>query len=320
VTVRPSVVWLLAVCALGCVDLSRPHVLTLAPDAAGLLLDGARSVVPDAGAPSPRPADAGMPPPVSDGGADPGGDQDAPAADNDGPTTAPDAARPVDAPTPADGPLPVDAPPPRLDAPMVPPCTPLRRWRADFSSDPTKLDVDSDGVLDWAQRNGAAFSTAELANGIWTPATGNPLDTRPLYDFDERTVVQLRFKSLAPPSQELGGVFWINVGNGQAQAAAVVASVAKFAGGQKVTIYGKPGANLSKLGSIVSGGDNFAEVTLDIEPRMGIVTAILGGTSASWAFPKTGPSPITERAATVQSWPGGGGAQFDEVVITTCKP
>src|SRR4051812_44567873 len=88
-----------------------------------------------------------------------------------------------------------DAPPPMIDAPTDAPgeCG-GKRWVADFSSDPTVLDVDGDQIPDWIYRGGGAFPTNQLANGAWhiPMATLPPLDTRPVYDFATKTIIHVR--------------------------------------------------------------------------------------------------------------------------------
>lgn len=49
-------------------------------------------------------------------------------------------------------------------------------WHADFSSDPTLLDINGDGTGDWVRRGGSAFATGNLSGGVWDAQ--NTLDAR----------------------------------------------------------------------------------------------------------------------------------------------
>jgi type II secretory pathway pseudopilin PulG len=66
-------------------------------------------------------------------------------------------------------------------------------WRTDFDRDPTDSDVNGDGALDWAMAGGASFDSATLIGGVWH-AFG-ALETRPLCDFTQTTIVEARCRS-----------------------------------------------------------------------------------------------------------------------------
>lgn len=65
-------------------------------------------------------------------------------------------------------------------------------WRLDFDDDPTTIDSDRDGTLDWEVPGGGTFNIASLSGGRWL-ASGK-LATCPLHDFTSVTTVELRFR------------------------------------------------------------------------------------------------------------------------------
>ena len=102
----------------------------------------------------------------------------------------------------------VDGDPREIDAPG--PCT-TKVWATDFSTDPTQLDGNGDGLNDWRMRDGGTLP-GTLANGLWQ-APGSPvrsLDTEPKQDFSTRTKVSVRMRATAYDATA-GAVFWINV-------------------------------------------------------------------------------------------------------------
>jgi hypothetical protein len=66
-------------------------------------------------------------------------------------------------------------------------------WRADFDSDPTAVDSNGDGTLDWAMAGGASFDPSTLIGGVWHAA--GSLETRPLNDFAQTTIVEVRCRN-----------------------------------------------------------------------------------------------------------------------------
>ena len=64
-------------------------------------------------------------------------------------------------------------------------------WESEFNTDPTTLDMNGDGLGDWAPATGT-FDPAGVSGGIWN-ATSN-LVTAPDNDFTQLTTVELRFR------------------------------------------------------------------------------------------------------------------------------
>lgn len=68
------------------------------------------------------------------------------------------------------------------------------RWEIDFDTDPTAMDVDSDGVPDWQTIDASVFDTKELDKGTWKVGDATKLRTYPDNDFVELTVANIRFR------------------------------------------------------------------------------------------------------------------------------
>ncbi|MDP7020384.1 MAG: hypothetical protein QGG36_31590 [Pirellulaceae bacterium] len=62
-------------------------------------------------------------------------------------------------------------------------------WDVDFSSDPTLVDANFDGVGDWARVDAQAFDTGSLSAGVWT--IDYPLKSTPNEDFDDDSTFEI---------------------------------------------------------------------------------------------------------------------------------
>ncbi len=74
-------------------------------------------------------------------------------------------------------------------------------WDADFNADPTLMDLDLDGTMDWATTG--SFNPAHLNNGQWY--VDGTLNTNPNNTFNELTTVDARLRDEAP-SNGAGGI------------------------------------------------------------------------------------------------------------------
>jgi hypothetical protein len=203
---------------------------------------------------------------------------------------------------------------------VYPSCTVARRWALDFDQDPTLYDGDGDGVLDWVIRDGSTFPTGELLGGIWRSPGTKVLDSRPLYDFASRTLVDVRLRSLTVPVSHRGAVFWINVNEGApAFSALFVSVVLQPGGGQELTLFGKPdGATEVPLATFPDLPEGFVAVHLDIEPSTPSVAVWTDGVlRGTYSVPLTG-VPNGDRFATILSWEGV--SEFDSVQVRSCAP
>lgn len=184
-----------------------------------------------------------------------------------------DAAR-DDAPRDTGGSSDPDGPPPPTDA--ADECG-GKRWVADFSSDPTVLDVNGDQIPDWIYRGGGAFPTVELSNGVWHIPSANrpPLDTRPVNDFSTKTIVHARLKGSLPNNGTKGAVVYMNfaftppIAGNTTFATALVDAKKENNGTQTLTLWTLDGGgNESAVSSTVGLPDQFLDVTIELDPTV----------------------------------------------------
>ena len=190
-------------------------------------------------------------------------------------------------------------------------------WSADFSVDPTTLDVNGDGIADWAMRDGGAFATGQLGGGTWTATDSRPFDSRPLDDFTVRTVVDVRMRALAEGGN--GAVVWINVDYG-ATFAPLWTSVARDGqGGQTLVLYGKTDDATSVALHTVTGlGPALVDVTLDIDPNADEVQLwVAGNFEGTFAYPSFAVNGNDDRFVTLLDW--GADAEFDQIDVSQCR-
>jgi prepilin-type N-terminal cleavage/methylation domain-containing protein len=64
------------------------------------------------------------------------------------------------------------------------------KWELNFQQNPTTIDVNGDGIMDWVVDGGGTFNMASLGNTTWT-TSGAILDTNPACNFATTTVIDL---------------------------------------------------------------------------------------------------------------------------------
>jgi hypothetical protein len=206
-----------------------------------------------------------------------------------------------------------------LDASLYPSCSSTAiSWVFSFNSDPTQYDGNGDGILDWTVRGGGAFPVDELDGGVWYSPMQTPLDTRPLNDFSNRVIVDVRFLSATVAPTNRGAVFWINLNENGPQFSALFAStVAQADGGQALTLFGKPDAAAEVPIVIFPNLEStFIDLHLDVDPTSLDVGLWIDGTfQGTYSFPQTGP-PNADHFATLLSWQGL--SEFQSVSIVEC--
>jgi hypothetical protein len=154
---------------------------------------------------------------------------------------------------------------------------------------------------------------------VWHAATAVALDSRPLNPFSDRTIVDVRFRSLSVPASHRGAVFWINLNeNGPTMSALFASLVGVTGGGQELTLYGKTGTTEVPLAVFPSLPDGLVDLHLDIDPVAKTVSAWIGAAAqGTYTIPDTSP-PNADAFVTLISWEGQ--SEFDEVKITVCSP
>jgi hypothetical protein len=80
-------------------------------------------------------------------------------------------------------------------------------WEADFSTDPTALNMNADGVGDWLTHDGTAFNTGTLVSGVWR--ADKILDSNPGNDFTAVTTFDAVFRDTTTAGE--GAAIWLPV-------------------------------------------------------------------------------------------------------------
>jgi hypothetical protein len=200
-----------------------------------------------------------------------------------------------------------------------------KRWVADFSSDPTVLDVNGDQIPDWIYRGGGTFPTSQLSGGIWhiPSATLPPLDMRPAQDFTTRTIVRLRLKGALPNSGSKGAVFYMNVGF-----TAPVAGMTTYAtllvdakrennATQTLSLWVMDTTGAETRPAMTSGlPDQFQDVKLDIDPVLLNVTVTTPGQIGTYSLFRQPPTSISPRFFSALGYSTAG--DFDFVSVEVC--
>ncbi len=139
------------------------------------------------------------------------------------------------------------------------------RWELTFNQNPTTLDVNGDGLLDWVVDGGGTFNMASLAANSWT-TSGTFLDTSPANNFATTTVVDLRWQNTTTTGN--GAVFSINALRSGATCAPVVVYLdLQSDGTQTLTVNEQPTAgNLQNLITIPGLPSGLVDLHLIIDP------------------------------------------------------
>jgi hypothetical protein len=181
-------------------------------------------------------------------------------------------------------------------------------WATDFTTDPTTLDINCDGVADWAVRGGSAFPTGQLADGMWqSPSPSSPLDTNPAQPFTTHVVIDTSLQSTqAPTPGGYGAVFWLNFAYGSDGSFAVVFADVELQSDNTQTLYlytKTDPATAMQLASVTGLGSGLIPVRLDIDPTALTVGYALGGSgiSGSQGVPRIGVA-STDQWATVVAY------------------
>ena len=80
-------------------------------------------------------------------------------------------------------------------------------WEADFSTNPTALDMNADGAGDWVTHDASAFNPATLVGGVWR--ADRTLDSNPGNDFTAVTTLDAVFRDTVTAGG--GAAIWLPV-------------------------------------------------------------------------------------------------------------
>jgi hypothetical protein len=242
------------------------------------------------------------------------GGTDAPPTSLDGTNVAPDALAPD---APAAG---------KHDAPMLEmngSACGGAVWHADFSVDPTTIDLNGDGIDDFALRAGGALP-GSLSNGTWiVPAGSSPLDTQPKQPFTTRVVVDVTMQSVTRGSDH-GAVCWINTGYTATMFEPLFLDLQRdsdSSNSQTLTVFGKQGSDAveAQIDAFSVGDDNLHHFHVDIDPSALTYHLTMDGSTQDrgsksyYAIPLNG---STDQWATVVAYDGD--SVFDDFQVKVC--
>jgi type II secretory pathway pseudopilin PulG len=192
----------------------------------------------------------------------------------------------------------------------------LNMWEADFSSDPTALDVNGDGAGDWLVHGGGTFPVSSLAAGVWQTSAA-ALDTSPACDFAAPTIVDLRMRSTATGAS---AVFLINADRIGTVCVPLTAALRLEAEGTQTLIVSRKKSTGTFESLITASGlpASLVDLRLVIDPVVHSVGVTVNGSFVgTYGYGVPGTS-STDKFASIYA--SGGAAEFDYVRIRVLEP
>jgi prepilin-type N-terminal cleavage/methylation domain-containing protein len=149
-------------------------------------------------------------------------------------------------------------------------------WVLNFQQNPTAIDVNGDGILDWVVAGGGSFNTASLVNETWT-TTGTVLDTNPGCNFATTTVVDLTCQNTTVGGN--GATFTITALSSGATCAPLYAYLALQSDGtQTLTVGEQIAMGSNKVLIVIPGLPNaLLAINLIIAPSPAGVSVTING-------------------------------------------
>ncbi len=139
------------------------------------------------------------------------------------------------------------------------------KWELTFNQNPTTVDVNGDGILDWVVDGGGTFNMASLGYLVWT-TSGTFLDTAPANNFATTTVVDLSWQNTSMGGN--GATFSINALRSSSTCAPLLVYLALQADGtQTLTVNEQiAGGSLQNLITIPGLPSSLVDLHLIIDP------------------------------------------------------
>jgi hypothetical protein len=192
----------------------------------------------------------------------------------------------------------------------------LGQWEADFSSDPTTLDVNGDGAGDWVVHGGGTVPSASLSGGVWQTTTV-ALDTSPACNFAATTVVDLRMRAVTAGGS---AVFLINADRAGTLCAPLMATLKlETEGTQTLTVSRKKSTGTFETLIVARGLPSaLFDLRFVIDPVVHSISVTANG-SFIGTYSYGAPAVTTaDKFATIYAT--GGTAEFDYVRIRVLEP
>jgi hypothetical protein len=193
-------------------------------------------------------------------------------------------------------------------------------WHTDFSVDPTTIDLNGDGIADFATRDGTPLA-GTLGSAGWTvPANSAALDTRPPQPFTTRIVIDVVMRNLTRGSGDHSTVMWINTAYAQSSFAPLFLDLrleSDAGSAQTWTMYGKSGTDDDPLDSDFFVDDQFHHFHVDIDP-VGLTydLSIDGDDQGTFAYYSVTRGSNNDEWATID--PLGGDSAFADFQVEVC--
>lgn len=102
------------------------------------------------------------------------------------------------------------------------------KWELKFDRNPTQVDINGDGAMDWTVGGGGTFDLTSLNSGVWRSG-GTLLSTSPGCDFAKTTIVDLKFQSMNTGGR--GAILSLNALRSGSTCAPVLVNLAKQSDG-----------------------------------------------------------------------------------------
>ncbi len=188
-------------------------------------------------------------------------------------------------------------------------------WELKFDKDPTAIDVNGDGTMDWSVHGGGSFNTASLSNCTWQ-ANGAGIDSQPGDDFSRITVADIRARATATGSW---AQFAINAARSGTNCAPIIARVTlQSDGSQTVNVWRKLNdVTLDPLTTISSLPALPIDIHLVIDPSYGTVAINVNSQQYGTFLYNVFTSSDSSRSASITS---SGNAEFDYLRIREVTP
>jgi hypothetical protein len=196
------------------------------------------------------------------------------------------------------------------------PCANKRVWSADFSADPTTLNLNGDPALDWRIREGGGLPGV-LADGVWSigSAAAVALDTQPKDNFNRRLRATARLRQTAMATR--GVMLAINVDYSPMAYMPLFVEVRLDAEHerQSATLFAKTPTSELALASFLDLGTGMVDVMLDVDPMQNTVTVTVGTESSTHIYMPIPRNMNDDRYATVFA---SSAAEIDDARVELC--
>jgi hypothetical protein len=188
-----------------------------------------------------------------------------------------------------------------------------RAWTADFSADPTTLNLNGDPVVDWRIREGGGFP-GQLADGVWTIEPTATLDTQPKTDFNRRMRATARMRNTAMGTR--GVMLALNVDYSPMTFMPLYLEVRLDGDHQIATLFGRDPTAEIVIATFADLGTGMIDVLIDIDPMQNTLVVNVGAASSTHVYRPIPRNTNDDRYASLIAYSAG---EFDDVRVEVCQ-